>query len=65
MLTRRELGKLALGVPAATILGRSESIFGAPSPIATLMGFGAAGAQAKPNSLIEGVQIENIDFSDS
>ena len=33
MLTRRELGKLALGVPAATILGRSESIFGAPSPI--------------------------------
>ncbi len=63
MLTRRELGKLALGVPAATILGRSESIFGAPSPIATLMGFGAAGAQAKPNSLIEGVQIGTITYS--
>jgi sugar phosphate isomerase/epimerase len=50
MLTRRELGKLALAVPAATILGRSESIFG-------------AGAQAKPNSLIEGVQIGTITYS--
>ena len=63
MLTRRELGKLALGVPAATILGRSESIFGAPSPIAALMGFGGAGAQAKPNSLIDGVQIGTITYS--
>ena len=63
MLTRRELGKLALGVPAVAILGRSESIFGAPSPIAALMGFGGAGAQAKPNSLIEGVQIGTITYS--
>jgi sugar phosphate isomerase/epimerase len=50
MLTRRELGKLALAVPAASILGRSESIFG-------------AFAQAKPNSLIEGVQIGTITYS--
>ena len=50
MLTRREFGKLALGVPAAAILGRSESIFGA------LM-------QAKPNSLIDGVQIGTITYS--
>ncbi len=50
MLTRRELGKLALGVPAATILGRSESIFG-------------AWMQAKPNSLIDGVQIGTITYS--
>jgi sugar phosphate isomerase/epimerase len=65
MLTRRELGKLALAVPAATILGRSESIFGAfaPSPVAALTGFGGAGAQSKPNSLIEGVQIGTITYS--
>ena len=50
MLTRRELGKLALAVPAATMLGRSESIFG---------GF----VQAKPNSLIDGVQIGTITYS--
>ncbi len=50
MLTRRELGKLALGVPAATILGRSESIFG-------------AFLQVKPNSLIDGVQIGTITYS--
>ena len=50
MLTRRELGKLALALPAASILGRSESIFG-------------AGAQAKPNSRIEGVQIGTITYS--
>ena len=50
MLTRRELGKLALGVPAATILGRSESLFG-------------AWMQAKPNSLIDGVQIGTITYS--
>ena len=29
MLTRRELGKLALAVPAAGVLARTESIFGA------------------------------------
>ena len=50
MLTRRELGKLALAVPAASILGRSESIFG-------------AFLQAKPNSLVEGVQIGTITYS--
>ena len=50
MLTRREFGKLALAVPAATMLGRSESIFG-------------AFAQAKPNSLIDGVQIGTITYS--
>ena len=50
MLTRRELGKLALAVPAAKVLGRTEAIFG-------------AFVQAKPNSLIEGVQIGTITYS--
>jgi sugar phosphate isomerase/epimerase len=50
--SRREFGKLALaGLPAAAMLGRSESIFG------------AFGAQAKPNSLIDGVQIGTITYS--
>lgn len=49
--TRREFGKLALaGLPAATVLGGSGSIFG-------------AFAQAKPNSLIEGVQLGAITYS--
>ena len=49
--TRREFGRLALaGLPAATLLGRGESIL-------------AALAQAKPNSLIEGVQIGAITYS--
>ena len=49
--TRREFGKLALaGVPAAALLGRSKSIFG-------------AFAQAKPNSVINGVQIGTITYS--
>ena len=49
--TRREFGKLALaGLPAAALLGRTESIFG-------------AFAQAKPNSLINGVQIGTITYS--
>ena len=49
--TRREFGKLALaGLPAAVLVGRGESIFG-------------AFAQAKPNSLIEGVQIGTITYS--
>jgi sugar phosphate isomerase/epimerase len=49
--TRREFGRLALaGVPAAAVLGRVESIFG-------------AFAQAKPNSLINGVQIGAITYS--
>jgi sugar phosphate isomerase/epimerase len=51
MLTRREFGKIALaGLPAATVLGRTESIF-------------SAFMQAKPNSLIEGVQIGTITYS--
>ena len=51
MLTRRDFGKLALaGLPAATVIGRVESIFGAIP-------------QAKPNSLIEGVQIGTITYS--
>ena len=63
--TRREFGKLALAVPAASVLGRSESIFGAfaPSRVAALTGSGGAGAQAKPNSLIDGVQIGTITYS--
>ena len=49
--TRREFGKLALaGLPAAAVLGNNESIF-------------AALAQAKPNSLINGVQIGTITYS--
>ena len=49
--TRREFGKLALaGLPAAAVLGRSDSLFG-------------AFAQAKPNSLINGVQIGTITYS--
>src|SRR6187399_751222 len=49
--SRREFGKLALaGLPAAAVLGRAESIFG-------------AFAQTKPNSLINGVQIGTITYS--
>ena len=49
--TRREFGKLALaGLPAAAVLARTEGIFG-------------AFAQAKPNSLINGVQIGTITYS--
>jgi len=51
LYSRREMGKLALaGLPAAAVLGTTESIFG-------------AGAQAKPNSLIDGVQIGTITYS--
>ena len=51
LYSRREIGKLALaGLPAAAVLGTTESIFG-------------AFAQAKPNSLIEGVQIGTITYS--
>ena len=50
--TRREFGKLALaGLPAAALLARSESIFG------------AVAAQAKPNSVFGGVQIGAITYS--
>src|SRR4051812_16702417 len=49
--TRREFGKVALaGVPAALVLGRTESLL-------------SALAQAKPNSLINGVQIGAITYS--
>jgi sugar phosphate isomerase/epimerase len=49
--TRREFGKLALaGLPAAAVLGNSESLFG-------------AFAQAKPNSVFNGVQIGTITYS--
>src|SRR4051812_33240817 len=50
-ISRRDFGKLALaGLPAAALLGRTESIFG-------------AFVQAKPNSLINGVQIGTITYS--
>jgi sugar phosphate isomerase/epimerase len=65
--TRREFGRLALaGLPAAAVLGHNESIFGAlaPAPAAeALAGFGGASAQAKPNSVINGVQIGTITYS--
>jgi sugar phosphate isomerase/epimerase len=49
--TRREFGKIALaGVPAAAVLGSAEAIVG-------------AFAQAKPNSMIDGVQIGTITYS--
>jgi hypothetical protein len=49
--TRRQFGKLALaGVPAAALLGRSESVFGAL-------------AQARPTSVFAGVQIGAITYS--
>ena len=49
--TRREFGKLALaGVPATLIAAHTESIFG-------------AFAQAKPNSLVQGVQLGAITYS--
>ncbi len=49
--TRREFGRLALaGLPAAAVLARTESLFGAL-------------AQVKPNSVINGVQIGTITYS--
>src|SRR5215203_5635387 len=49
--TSREFGRLALaGLPAAAVVGTSESMFG-------------AFLQAKPNSLINGVQIGTITYS--
>ena len=49
--TRRELGKMALALPAAAFLGRSETLW-------------AALAQTgQPNSLIDGVQIGTITYS--
>ena len=49
--TRREFGLLTLAsLPSAALLGRSESIVG-------------AFAQAKPNSLVDGVQLGAITYS--
>jgi sugar phosphate isomerase/epimerase len=51
MLTRRDFGRLALaGVPAATLWGRGQTLAGAV-------------VQAKPGSLIDGVQIGAITYS--
>ena len=61
--TRREFGKLALaGLPAAALIGRSESIFGAFPP-SRLSGASARQVASKPNSLINGVQIGTITYS--
>jgi sugar phosphate isomerase/epimerase len=49
--TRRDLGKLALALPAAALLGRSETIWAALSQT------------ARPNSLINGVQVGTITYS--
>jgi len=50
--SRREFGELALaGLPAAAMLGRGDSVFG------------ALAAAAKPNSKIDGVQIGTITYS--
>jgi len=57
--SRREFGRLALaGLPAAAMLARGESIFGAPSRLAA-----ASAGQGKPNSLIDGVQLGTITYS--
>jgi sugar phosphate isomerase/epimerase len=49
--TRREFGRLAFaGLPAAALLGRSESLLGAV-------------VQGKPDSMIDGVQIGAITYS--
>ena len=53
MLTRREFGKLALAVPAAA----------AASSARDASRSSARFAQAKPNSLIDGVQIGTITYS--
>jgi sugar phosphate isomerase/epimerase len=62
--SRREFGKLALaGLPAAAVLGRTESLFGAFARPSRLDAASAGQAQAKPNSLINGVQIGTITYS--
>jgi sugar phosphate isomerase/epimerase len=62
--TRREFAKVALaGVPAAIVLGRAESIFGAFVRPSRLAGATAGQPQSKPNSLINGVQIGAITYS--
>ena len=49
--TRRDLGKLALALPGAALFGRSETLLAALSQA------------ARPNSLINGVQIGTITYS--
>src|SRR5438105_14607072 len=62
--SRREFGKLALaGLPAAAVLGRADSLFGAFARPSSLAGATAGQAQPKPNSLINGVQIGTITYS--
>ena len=62
--SRREFGKLALaGLPAAAVLGRADSLFGAFARPSRLPGATAGQAQSKPNSLINGVQIGTITYS--
>ena len=51
MYTRRQFGRLALaGLPAAALIGRDDAIF-------------AAFSQAKPNSMVNGVQLGVITYS--
>ena len=50
MWTRREFGKLALGVPAAALLGKST--------VSSILS-----AAERPNSLISGVQVGTITYS--
>ena len=49
--TRRDLGKMALALPAAALIGRPDRLFA------------AAAQAARPNSLINGVQIGTITYS--
>ena len=49
--TRRDLGRMALALPAAALLGRSETLWGALTQT------------ARPNSLIDGVQVGTITYS--
>ena len=49
--TRRDLGKMALALPAAAIWGRSERLWA------------AVPQTARPNSLINGVQVGTITYS--
>lgn len=63
-LTRREFGRLALAsLPAAAVLGRGDAVFGAFGLPPYFAGATPGQAQAKPNSLIDGVQIGTITYS--
>ena len=59
-------GLALAALPSAAVLARTESLFGAPAPSPVseaLSAFGGASAQAKPNSLFNGVQIGTITYS--